>query len=83
MFSKARGKKQAVKEIQKLMKEHDIVLDKAYFGYSGPYKPEEMEDFIEEMKKGYPFQDVDVSQIGSLVGTHTGPGLKCIVFYYK
>lgn len=27
MFSKARGKKQAVKEIQKLMKEHDIVLD--------------------------------------------------------
>lgn len=37
------------------MKEHDIVLDKAYFGYS-IYKPEEMEDFIEEMKKGIHFK---------------------------
>ncbi len=82
MFSKARGKKSIIKEIEKLMDTHEVIRDQAYFGFSGKNGTVEMDTFQDPLIENYGFQTYSTGQIGSLIGTHTGPGLRLIVYRF-
>lgn len=82
MFSKARGKKSIIKEIEKLMDAHEVIREQAYFGFSGKNGTVEMDTFQDPLIENYGFQTYSTGQIGSLIGTHTGPGLRLIVYRF-
>ena len=83
MFSKARGKKSIVREVEKLMEQHEVDPSRAYFGYSGKEGTVEMEAFRDPLVEKYGFRKHSTSQIGALIGTHTGPGLRLIVYKFR
>lgn len=82
MFSKARGKKSIIKEIEKLIDAHEVIREQAYFGFSGKNGTVEMDTFQDPLIENYGFQTYSTGQIGSLIGTHTGPGLRLIVYRF-
>ena len=83
MFSKARGKKSILREVEKLIDAHDIDPERAYFGYSGAKGSVDLVSFRDPLANKYGFATHTTSQIGSLIGTHTGPGLRLIVYRFR
>lgn len=72
VYDKARGKKNARKSLLRYLEEHPP--DPNYpFGLGHANDPEQAEEFRQELQAmGY--SNIEVTYIGSVVGTHVGPG---------
>lgn len=78
---KVRGRKKVFsKFIEKMKEEMDLQFDTVYVGHAA--MPEMAEELKELIKQEFNSINVIVTEIGSVVGTHAGPGAIGI-FYYK
>jgi DegV family protein with EDD domain len=81
--SKARGRKGAIKEILKLMKqagEPDLEYG-CYIGYSG--HKEHLEDFTDPILQEYPFKVLGEGYVSATLGTHVGNGGRAFIYKVK
>ena len=80
---KVRGEKQTIAKIQKNIE--DSIIDPAnttlYIAHSDCY--ERAAGIVEKYKAEVGFGDVVLTNIGSIIGAHTGPGLVALFWYGK
>ncbi len=77
---KVRGEKNTFNRIEKLIEEHvinpkDNVL---YVSHSDAYEKAEM--LAKRYKEKFGFKDTLITNIGTIIGSHTGPGLVAVYF---
>jgi DegV family protein with EDD domain len=79
---KAKGKKAAVKDMLKYLKDKNVDLDKEIMvAHSNDL--EACESMVETLKSEFNLTDITTSEIGPVVGTHAGPGAVGIFFMRK
>jgi DegV family protein with EDD domain len=79
-FSKARGKKQMMKELVNLTKERCQHPDSQYIFVSHSDAQEDAQVLAGMLQKELPDQKVEISNIGPVIGSHTGCGTLAIFF---
>lgn len=80
---KARGAKGAISMTNKLISEMNIDFSMpAAIGYTG-FEAAVVDPYLNAADSPWAGHDVPVYQVGSTVGTHTGPGLFLITFFEK
>lgn len=82
VVGKARGKKAAFKYIEGLVQKHEISSDYCVT-VGNANVPETCEDFLEYFEEILKKREVHCCSIGSIVGTHTGPGAVGLAYIKK
>lgn len=81
MIEKSRGIKKAISILLKMIKDKGWTLNGKIIGINHTLCPE-YADYIEEIiKDEYHINEIIRGQVGSVVGTHAGPG--CVAFYFE
>lgn len=82
-IGKARGRRKALDELVKLMDQkigsYGPGCDTIFISHSDCL--EDAEYVAEQVKKKYPIRNVLINYIGSVIGSHTGPGTVALFFY--
>jgi DegV family protein with EDD domain len=79
-FSKARGRKKAVRLVLDDLKSRNIDLNHKHVAFFHAVDREYLQEFYEVVHKEYPHMIASFSQVGCVVGTHSGPS--CIALSY-
>lgn len=81
MIEKSRGIKKAISILLNMIKDNGWTLNGKIIGINHTLCPE-YADYIEEIiKDEYHINEIIRGQVGSVVGTHAGPG--CVAFYFE
>jgi DegV family protein with EDD domain len=77
---KLRGRKKAIKHLHELLvsKSTDLTNETVYISHGDCL--EEAEELKEMIIKDIRVKEVVIRPLGPIIGTHTGPGLLCVVF---
>ncbi len=78
--NKVRGKKQTWAKIASIVKERAVNPENQTLFISHSFVPETAKEFGEYIKNEVGFQDVYYTYIGTIIGSHTGPGLVAVFF---
>lgn len=82
-IGKVRGRKKALDELVKLMDQkigsYAPTCDTIFISHSDCL--EDAQYVAEQVKKKYPVRNVLINYIGSVIGSHTGPGTVALFFY--
>lgn len=79
-IDKVRSKKKFVKWVFDYLENHGISLQNKPVGIFCATHPEERKELVSELEKYYNFSKVYESEVGSVVGTYSGPGCIAITF---
>lgn len=79
---KAKGKKAAVKEMMQYIKDKNIDLSKTVM-VAHSHDEDGGNKMVETLKEEFNISDVIISEMGSTVGTHAGPGAIALFFIRK
>lgn len=82
-LEKMRGTKKAYKRLLDMMDERSVDLKNQIVGISHSDCLENAEMLADEIKKRYDVKQVEIRMIGSVIGSHTGPGTIAIFFPSK
>lgn len=82
-IEKIRGNKKLLHRIIELMKERGADLNEQTIGISHADNEEMVVELQEMIKNAFQPKEIFVSQIGSVIGAHTGPGTIAIFFLNK
>lgn len=80
-LDKVRGRKKAFKWIFDYLEQQGVNLSDKTVGVFHADDPEYMEEFISELMEKNPPKELIRSTVGTVVGTHSGPG--CVALSYK
>lgn len=79
-IEKIRGKKKLLKRIIEVMSERGVHLDQQTIGISHADDAETAAEVKKLMEEAFGAQDVLITDIGAVIGSHTGPGTIAIFF---
>ncbi|MBQ6430675.1 MAG: DegV family protein [Oscillospiraceae bacterium] len=82
-IDKCRGRARSFKRVSDLVKELVISPQEQTLYVCHSNAPEAAAAYAEAICAQSPFRDVSISQIGTTIGAHTGPGLVTAFFYGK
>lgn len=80
-LDKVRGRKKAVKWILDYLQSENIDLSNKTVGFFHADDEEHMEEFMQEIVQKYQPKEIIRSTVGTVVGTHSGPG--CVAISFK
>lgn len=80
VFCKARGKKQTMKQFAQIVSQRVIDPQEQTVFISNADCPERGEEFARMLKEECGFRDAFHTDIGAIIGSHTGPGLVAVFF---
>lgn len=83
VHTKGHGKKNTMKKIVELVKEAGIDLRNQTLYISHSLATDDAIEYGELLKKELGFKDILYSYIGTIIGSHTGPGLVAVFFHGK
>ena len=83
VHTKGHGKKNTMKKIVELVKEAGIDLRNQTLYISHSLAIDDAIEYGELLKKELGFKDILYSYIGTIIGSHTGPGLVAVFFHGK
>ncbi len=81
VIEKARGMKKALLYIESYAHENNIKLDGKIIGINHAIQKSAADMLEKDMKSKYKIKEVLRSEVGSVVGTHSGPG--CVAAYFE
>lgn len=81
-FAKVRSRKAALRKLVDLIAEEIQNPEEQIIGISHAYCPEDAELLAQEIRARIPIKEILISQIGCVVGSHTGPGTLAL-FYQR
>lgn len=81
VLGKVRSRKAALKKLIEILQTEIVEPEKHVIGISQSACLQETIAFAEDIKKAIPVQDIIISDIGCVVGSHVGPGT--IAIYYQ
>jgi len=82
-LEKLRGKKKLIKRTLEVMKERGFALDKQTIGISHGDDLEAVNEWKEAISQEFGTTSFDIQMVGSVVGSHSGPGTIAIFFLNK
>lgn len=81
-IDKVRGEAAAMKKLEQLMKEANVDEECGICFANADAQPR-MEKFFDAMKESLPETQVHFGKIGSVIGTHIGPGVVAFAYFEK
>ena len=78
---KVRGRKKAISWVFKYLSDNEIDLNNKKVGVYNASDADFMDEIIDEIIGKYPLAKIIKSEVGSVVGTHSGPGAIGISFF--
>jgi len=82
-LDKVRGRKKVLARLIELSKEEGVDFSKQTIGIAHACVPDVVEEFATEVKKELSPKEIIIAEIGSVIGTHAGPGTIGIFFTGK
>lgn len=79
-IDKIRGRKRVINYFLKYLKNLDVDLSQKTLGLFHAVDDEYLEKLIGEIEDNFPVQEIIRSEVGAVVGTHSGPG--CLALAY-
>lgn len=79
-IDKVRGRKKALSFIKNYLNKNNMNLNNKTVGFFHADDEKHMESFINKIEEEYDFGEILISEVGSVVGAHAGPGCIALVF---
>jgi DegV family protein with EDD domain len=81
VFEKVRTRRKAVERLLELLREQTSPGQKVRLGVIYSANRDDAENLRQRIENEFPYIETSLSELGPVIGTHTGPGVLAIAFY--